>query len=105
MCIRYRRNGGRYCRDSGTEIVAAREKDFVPWDDDVDIKVLREDYPAFRAALQRELPDTIRFVEPDQFSPMFYDFISRVQFKDLPMRAETEDVYKRQAYRFDLSTG
>ena len=86
-----KRNGVRYFLDSGTEIGAAREKDFVPWDNDVDIKVLREDYPAFRAALQRELPDTIRFVEPDQFSPMFYDFISRVQFKDLPMRAETEE--------------
>ena len=78
-----------YFIDSGTEIGAAREHDFVPWDDDMDIKVLAEDYPAFKKALQENLPPFMHIVEPDIFSPAFYDFTVRVYDERYLLRAET----------------
>lgn len=86
-----RREGVRYFLDGGTAIGAAREGGFIPWDDDVDFKVLREDYDAFRDAMKRCLPKGYRLVEPMDLAPHFYDFAPRVIREDLPQREETEE--------------
>lgn len=85
-----RKENVRYFLDSGTAIGAVREKDFVPWDDDVDIKVLREDYPAFKAAMEKHLPEHLHFIEPQDYAPAFYDFIPRIYDDRMPLREETE---------------
>lgn len=73
-----KKNNTSYYLDSGTLLGAVREGDFIPWDDDLDIKVLAEDYPAFKAALEKDLPSYMHIVEPDVFLPNFYDFIVRI---------------------------
>ena len=81
----------RYFLDGGTELGAVREHDFIAWDDDMDIKVLREDYSAFKAAMEKSLPPYMHIVEPQVFAPAFYDFVVRIYDERYLLRPETEE--------------
>ena len=86
-----KREGVRYFLDGGTEIGSVREKDFIAWDDDIDIKVLREDYAAFKAAIIKNLPEGYKYVEPCDYSPYFFDFVPRIVDMTQPLREETDE--------------
>ena len=52
-----RENGLKYYLHAGTLLGALNHKGFIPWDDDVDISLKREDYNTLLHILQEQYSD------------------------------------------------
>ena len=56
-----REEGIPYWMDAGTLLGAVRHKGFIPWDDDLDICILRKDFHRFRKAALSKLPPDLAY--------------------------------------------
>ena len=69
------RHGLRYWVDGGTCLGAVRHQGFIPWDDDVDIGMPREDFDRFRAIAPKELPDHLALQDYEEARHAFHSIL------------------------------
>ena len=66
ICRKY---GIPYCIIAGTMLGAVRHGGFIPWDDDADVALLRDDYERFRAVCEQELDPAKYYFQDHAVTP------------------------------------
>ena len=96
-----RNHGLKYFADYGTLIGAVRHGGYIPWDDDFDISMLREDYMVFLKVAEKELPPGYKVLSiyNDHRS---HTFLARVVNYDL---ISTESAFLRSNNNCPYATG
>lgn len=81
--------GLRYSLSSGTLIGAVRHQGYIPWDDDIDIYMLRTDYERFVKTYQNQ-QGRYRVLNPKKEPHYYYTFAKVVDQRTRMVEKETE---------------
>ena len=82
-----KKHGIRYFLAGGTLLGAVRHQGFIPWDDDLDVMMLRRDYDRFMEVVREELSDAFFLQTPDT-DPGCHYLISKIRLIDTVFSSE-----------------
>lgn len=77
-----KKNGINYNLFMGTMLGAVRHGGFIPWDDDLDVAMLRSEYERFREACRRDLDQSRFFYQDHTTDPHYRWGYARIRRKD-----------------------
>jgi len=98
VCDRHHIRWFAYC---GTLLGAVRHGGFIPWDDDLDICMLREDYIRFNEVAPQELPAGYRVVNAKN-EEEFYELLTQVRSSDY---IKFDEDYLKKHHGFPFVSG
>lgn len=87
-----RENSVQYFLSGGTMLGAVRHKGFIPWDDDIDIAMLRDDYERFKKACIENLPKKYTYQSYTNKDGYHY-FFDRITIKDTYFATKYSDEF------------
>ncbi len=97
-----RKHNITYWISGGTLLGAMRHGGFIPWDDDIDIELLRPDYKKLLKVLRNELPGDLYLQTPEEKG--YRLLFSKVRDKYSIVHSEEEDMapYKEKGVYIDI---
>ena len=99
VCNKY---GLRYFAIYGTAIGAVRHEGFIPWDDDIDVGMLRRDYDRFFEVFEKELGDKYNLLTPE-IDPRYACTVTHIQRKGTRFVSEmSKDLKCEQCIFMDI---
>ena len=98
-----KKNNLKYMLVGGTLLGAIRHKGFIPWDDDIDIGMPREDFEKFKKIWKKEV-DTKKYFYQDMDNTENYGMIfGKLKMKDTLLVEKTNNIKKEdQAFWIDI---